>query len=468
MKILPNHKIFKLISDIAEEQNKEVYVIGGYVRDLLLKRYSKDIDFVVVGKGVEFAKIVAQKLGPNLKFTYFKNFGTAQIIYEDYILEFVGARKESYLRHSRKPIVEDGTLEDDQKRRDFTINALAISLNKKNYGQILDPFNGIEDLKNKLIRTPLDPNKTFSDDPLRILRAIRFACQLNFKIEKNTFEAIKQNKSRIEIVSQERITDELNKIIMSQKPSEGFKLLFESGILEIIFPELYNLSGVEYINNVGHKDNLWHTLKVLDNIAQKTDNLWLRWAALLHDIGKPITKKFINNTWTFHNHQIVGANMIPEIFKKFKMPLNEKMKYVKKIVENHHRPISLADEGITDSAVRRLIYDMQDDLNDLLLLAESDITTQFEQKQKKYLENFAHLRERIKQVIENDFIRNWQPPIDGNEIMKIFDIPPSKIVGELKNSIKEAILDGKIPNNYEAAYQFLIEEAKKFGLSPKK
>lgn len=467
MKINLKGKIFDIISGIADQNNTRVYVIGGFVRDLLLKRTSKDIDFVVLGSGIDFAKIVAQKLSNNVSVTYFKNFGTAQIVYKSFIYEFVGARKESYRRNSRKPIVENGTLEDDQNRRDFTINALAISLNKEDYGTLLDPFNGVQDIENCIIRTPLNPDITFSDDPLRMMRAIRFATQLNFKIHDVTFKAIIENKNRIEIVSKERIIDELNKIVISKKPSTGFTLLFNTGLLELIFPEMYNLHGVDSIDNVNHKDNFWHTLKVLDNISEKTDNIWLRWAAILHDIGKPATKKFVDNAWTFHNHQIIGANMVPKIFYNLRLPLNDKMKYVKKLVENHHRPISLATETITDSAVRRLIFDMGEDINDLMILAESDITTQFEQKQKRFLENFKILRQKIDNVNQNDFIRNWQPPINGIDIMKIFNLPPSKVVGELKNAVKDAILDGVIPNNYDDAYKFLIEQAEKYELKPK-
>lgn len=464
MKIDLKGQIFEIVAQNAQKNNIKTYVIGGYVRDFLLKRQSKDIDFVVLGAGIDFAKQVAQELGNKASFTYFKNFGTAQIVFEGDNYEFVGARKESYTRDSRKPIVENGTLEDDQNRRDFTINAMAISLNKEDYCSLIDPFGGLQDIENGIIRTPLDPDITFSDDPLRILRAIRFATQLNFQIENNTFEAITTNKERIKIISKERIADELNKMIEAPKPSKGFYLLFKSGVLEIIFPELYNLSGVDYINGVGHKDNFVHTLKVLDNVAEKSNNLWLRWAALLHDIGKPITKKFIDNSWTFYNHQYVSSNLVNKIFDRLRLPQNEKMKYVKKIVENHHRPINLAKEEITDSAVRRLIYEMGNEIDDLMLLCECDVTTQIEQKQKLFYQNFIKLRDRIQEVIENDFIRNWEPPINGNEIMKIFNIPPSQTVGNLKNAVKDAILDGIIENNYEAAYNFLIQQAQKIGL----
>ncbi len=465
MNIKLDEEIFKKVEETAEQESLEVYVIGGFVRDLLLKRNSKDVDFVVVGSGIEFAKKLAGNLSPKIKVSYFKNFGTAMFKFNDVEYEFVGARKESYQRNSRKPIVENGTLEDDQNRRDFTINAMAISINKTNYGDLIDPFNGLADLENKIIRTPLDPNITFSDDPLRMMRAIRFASQLNFRIYDKSFKAIAENKDRIKIISNERISDELNKIILSSKPSVGFKLLDDSGLLEIIFPELFKMKGVEKVNGVGHKDNFLHTLKVLDNISEKTDKLWLRWAAILHDIGKPKTKKFNGKTWTFYSHQYVSAKMIPSIFRRMRLPMNEKMKYVRKLVELHHRPISLADEKITDSAVRRLIFDAGDEVDDLMILTESDITTQFEYKQKRFLNNFKELREKIKHVQENDFIRNWQPPIKGSEIMKILNIPPSHLVGELKNELKDAILDGVIENSYEAAYRYLLEIAKKYDIA---
>lgn len=465
MKINLKEKIFETVSELSEKEHKEVYVIGGYVRDLILERKSKDVDFVIVGSGIEFAQKLAHTLSPKLTVNTYKNFGTAMFKYKEVEYEFVGARKESYQRNSRKPIVENGTLEDDQNRRDFTINTLAISMSKNNFGEIIDPFNGINDLKNKIIRTPLAPNITFSDDPLRMMRAIRFASQLGFTIENQSFKAIKDNLSRIEIISKERISDELNKILLSPKPSIGLKLLFESGLLEIIFPELFNMSGIEKINDVAHKDNFLHTLKVVDNIAKKTDNLWLRWAALLHDIGKPKTKKFDQNKWTFHGHQIVGAKMIPNIFRRLKLPMNEKMKYVQKLVELHHRPISLANEPITASPVRRIIYEAGDEINDLMILSESDITTQFEYKQKRFLNNFKKLRKKIKEVAENDFIRNWQPPIDGIQIMQILNLQPSAIVGELKTAIKDAILDGKIENSYEAAHKYLLELANKFNIA---
>ncbi len=466
MKLNLKNKIFKIISDLAFTEKIDIYAIGGFVRDWFLKRKSKDIDFVIIGSGISFAKKFAKKIDPNIEVVVFKNFGTAMFKYNEFEFEFVGARKESYSRNSRKPIIENGTLQDDQNRRDFTINTLAVSLNKNTFGNLIDPFNGLKDLKNKIIRTPLNPDITFSDDPLRMLRAVRFATELNFFIVDNALNAIKNNKHRIKIISKERITDELNKIIKTDKPSVGFKILFKTGLLEIIFPELYDLSGVEVKNNIWHKDNFIHTLKVLDKIAKKTDNLWLRWAALLHDIGKNKTKKFTNEEgWTFHAHQVVGAKMVPKIFRKMKLPLNEKMKYVKKLVRLHHRPISLVVSEISDSAVRRLIYDTGDDLEDLLLLCESDITTQFLEKEERFLKDLQILRKRIEYVEKNDFIRNWQPPINGTDIMKILDIPPSKLVGELKGAVKDAILDGKIDNSYDAAYEYLMYLAKKYNIS---
>jgi len=460
-----NNNIFKLISEIADDLNKDIYVIGGFVRDNILKRKSKDIDLVIIGNGIEFAEKLRNSLKGNCKLSVFKNFGTALINYKDLEIEIVGARKESYRRESRKPIVENGTLEDDQNRRDFTINAMAISLNKKTFGNFIDPFNGNKDLKNKTIRTPLNPEITFSDDPLRMMRAIRFASQLNFNIEKDTFEAIKKTKERIKIVSQERIVDELNKILLSPKPSIGFKLLDESGILEIIFPEISKLKGIETVYGKSHKDNFLHTIKVVDNIAKVTDDLWLRWAALLHDISKPETKRFTDQGWTFHGHDSIGARRIPGIFKKMKLPLNNKMKFVQKLVNLHLRPIVLSKEIITDSAIRRLIFEAGDDIDNLMMLCEADITSKNEKKTKQYLTNFKLVRKKIKEVEEKDAIRNFQPPISGELIIKTFNLKPSKVIGDIKNSIKEAILEGKIRNNYDEAYQFMLEEGKKIGLT---
>ena len=464
MKEALNNNIFKIISKVADNLNKQVYVIGGFVRDNVLKRNSKDIDIVVIGNGIEFATKLKNTLKGNTQLSVFKNFGTALINFNNLEIEIVGARKESYRSESRKPIVENGTLEDDQNRRDFTINAMAISLNKKTYGDFIDPFGGSDDIKNKTIRTPLNPEITFSDDPLRMMRAIRFASQLNFKIEEKTFEAIKKTKERIKIVSQERIVDELNKILLSKKPSIGFKLLDRTELLEIIFPEIDKLKGVETVYGKSHKDNFLHTIKVVDNIAKVTDDLWLRWAALLHDIAKPETKRYAEQGWTFHGHDSVGARKIPGIFRKMKLPLNNKMKFVQKLVNLHLRPIILSKESITDSAIRRLIFEAGDDIDSLMMLCEADITSKNEKKTKLYLSNFKLVRKKIKEVEEKDAVRNFQPPISGELIIKTFNLKPSKIIGDIKNSIKEAILDGKIKNNYTEAYKFMLEEGEKMGL----
>ncbi|WP_282125173.1 CCA tRNA nucleotidyltransferase [Marinifilum flexuosum] len=460
------HPIFSIISEIVTEENLESYVIGGFVRDIFLKRGSKDIDVVVIGSGIDLAQKVAAKAG-NPKVSIFKNFGTAMLKYKDLEIEFVGARKESYNRNSRKPIVENGSLEDDQKRRDFTINSLALSLHKDNFGELLDPFGGIDDLNSQIIKTPMDPMITFSDDPLRMMRAIRFATQLNFEISDVTFNAIKENKERIHIISKERVIDELNKIVMSAKPSIGFKLLEECGLLKIIFPEFQRLKGRETRNGISHKDNFYHTLEVLDQLVPHSDNLWLRWSALLHDIAKPNTKKFVKGIgWTFHAHNFVGEKMVPRIFKNMKLPLNEKMKFVQKMVLLHMRPIVLAQEVVTDSAVRRLLFDAGNDIDDLMKLCEADITSKNEEKVKRFLDNFQLVRKKLKEVEEKDAIRNFQPPIDGQEIIDTFNLSPCKTIGDIKVAIKDAILDGIIPNERDAAYAYMIKKGKELGLEP--
>ncbi|WP_299579393.1 CCA tRNA nucleotidyltransferase [uncultured Sunxiuqinia sp.] len=463
------HPIFSIISEEADQLGQACFVIGGFVRDLLLKRNSPDIDVVTLGSGIELAKKVARRIGPKTPVSVFKNFGTAMLKYQELEVEFVGARKESYQHDSRKPIVEDGSLEDDQKRRDFTINALAICLNKDQFGELIDPFGGIEDLKKKIIRTPLDPSITFSDDPLRMMRAIRFSTQLNFIIEEKTLEAIAQNKDRIKIVSNERIIEELNKIILADKPSKGFKLLEKTGLLKLIFPELNQLKGREEVNGIGHKDNFYHTLEVLDRIVPNTDNLWLRWSALLHDIAKPRTKKFIpGQGWTFHAHNFIGAKMIPGIFRRMKLPMNEKMKYIQKMVSLHMRPIVLSEEEVTDSAIRRLLFEAGDEIDDLMTLCEADITSKNETKVKRYLKNFQLVREKLKDLEERDHIRNFQPPVSGEEIMEVFNLSPSREVGDIKSAIKEAILEGEIHNNHDEAFEYMIKVAEKMGLKPVK
>lgn len=460
--------IFNIISEVADEMNLECYVIGGTVRDFFLYRPSTDIDIVAVGKGVELAKAVAARLGKRTKIAIFKNFGTAQIKYKDYEVEFVGARKESYTHDSRNPIVEDGTLDDDQKRRDFTINAMAFCLNRERFGELLDPFDGMQDLEDLIIRTPLDPDVTFSDDPLRMMRGVRFATQLGFDLYPDTFDAIARNKERIKIISKERIIDELNKIIMSAKPSLGFELLEKTGLLDLIFPELVALKGAETREGVGHKDNFYHTLTVLDNIAKSTNNLWLRWAAILHDIGKPATKRWDNKIgWTFHGHNFVGGKMVPKIFKNMKLPLNEKMKYTQKLVEMHMRPMQLVEDVVTDSAVRRLLFDAGDDVDDLMTLCEADITSKNPDRVRRHLKNFKIVRRKLVEIEEKDKVRNFQPPIDGNEIMEMFALGQGREVGVLKSMIKEAILEGEIPNERDRAYEYLIEKATEMGLSIK-
>ena len=454
--------LVKKIAAAAQGCNTPSYLVGGFVRDKIMKRPTKDIDIVCIGDAIS----VAQKLaGERGAVNVFKNFGTAQVVIDGYDVEFVGARKESYVHHSRKPVVEPGTLEDDQNRRDFTINAMAISLNQNDFGKLLDPFNGLQHIKESKLITPLEPGITFSDDPLRMMRGVRFASQLKFDLEPETFTAIKQNANRIKIVSGERIAEELNKILLCEKPSVGFQLLFDSGLLQIIFPQMVALAGAEYIDGIGHKDNFAHTLQVVDNISKKTDDLWLRWAAVLHDIAKPATKRFEEgHGWTFHGHEVVGGRMVPKIFAQLKLPQNEKMKFVRKMVEMHLRPIGLTKDNITDSAIRRLLFDAGDDFESLMMLCEADITSKNAQKKRRFLENFEMVRQRCAEVEEKDHIRNWQPPITGEIIMQKFNLKPGREVGIIKNAIREAILDGVIPNNYEAAFELMKEKAREMGL----
>ena len=471
MKILEavSNPIFNNVAEVADQINQETYVVGGFVRDYLLNRgQKKDIDFVTVGNGILLAKELSNKLGNTSQVSVFKRFGTAMFKYEQTELEFVGARKESYSEDSRKPHVEDGTIEDDQKRRDFTINTLAISMNKENFGELIDPFNGVEDLNNKIIKTPLEPNVTYSDDPLRMMRAIRFAAQLHFEIEKDSFQAIIDNADRINIVSFERVMDEFQKIMMTDKPSVGLLLLEQSGLLQHILPELVALKGIEEVEGQKHKDNFYHTLEVVDNISENTDNVWLRWAALLHDIGKAVTKRFDKKVgWTFHSHEFVGSKMTVKLFRRLKLPLGNQMKYVQKLVMMSSRPIAVVTDDATDSALRRLLFDAGEDFDDLITLCKADITTKNEKKQRRFKQNFEVVEQKIKDVEERDHVRNFQPPISGEQIMEIFDIQPGKEIGILKNAIKEAILEGEVENNYNSALEFVINRGKDLNLEPK-
>ena len=460
-----NHPVFEKIRKVAEAEGREAFVIGGFVRDVILGRPSKDVDIVTLGSGIAFAQNVARSINPKIKVSTFKNFGTAMFRYKSLEVEFVGARKESYNRNSRNPIVEEGTLSDDQNRRDFTINALAIRLSGNDFGKLVDPFGGICDLQNRIIKTPLAPDITFSDDPLRMMRAVRFATQLGFTIESETFEAIKRNATRLEIISKERIADELQKIMVTKQPSLGWNLLDESGLLTQILPELALLKGTEVINGYGHKDNFIHTLQVLDNVCSKSENIWLRWTALLHDIAKTNTKKFIPGIgWTFHGHEFVGSKMVSKLFARLKLPLNEHMKYVEKLVLLHLRPIVLAEDVVTSSAIRRLLFDAGDDIDDLMMLCEADVTSKNDEKVRRYLHNLQQVKEKLIEVEEHDKLRNFQPPVSGEEIMKIFGISPCKCVGEIKNAIKDAILDGIIRNDYDEARTFMLKKGEELGL----
>lgn len=458
------HPAFAVLRDVAEESQTACYVVGGYVRDRIMDRdFKNDIDVVVVGSGIDFANRVGNRLAT--KVSVYRNFGTAMLNHGPLQMEFVGARKESYRLDSRKPIVENGTLQDDQNRRDFTINAMALSLNKPDFGCLLDPFNGVADIRNRVIRTPLDPNETFSDDPLRMMRAIRFATQLNFSIDMTAIEALKANRERIRIISKERIIDELNKIILADRPSVGFNYLFDTGLLQLVFPAMADLHGVDIIDGKGHKDNFYHTLEVLDNVAAQSDDLWLRWAAIMHDIAKPATKRFDKqHGWTFHGHEDRGARMVPKLFADLKLPLNDRMKFVQKLVMLHLRPIVLAQDIVTDSAVRRLLFEAGDDIDSLMLLCHADVTTKNEYKKKKYRQNFELVKQKIKDVEERDQIRNWQPPVTGEDIMAAFGLKPGREVGVIKNAIREAILEGDIPNTREEAYAFMLQKGKELGL----
>ncbi len=464
---LLDKKIFRLISETADAEGMECYVVGGYVRDLFLERPSQDIDVVTVGGGIKLARALANRLGTGAHLSVFSNFGTAQVKWHGHEVEFVGARRESYSHDSRKPVVEDGTLEDDQNRRDFTINAMAVCLNKARFGELVDPFDGLWDMEDRLIRTPLDPDTTFSDDPLRMMRCIRFATQLNFQIDEETFDALARNKERISIISRERIADELNKIMMTSTPSKGFVEMERCGLLPLVLPELAALEGVTKMNGRAHKDNFYHTLEVLDNVCRRSDNVWLRWAALLHDIGKPRTKRFDPVAgWTFHNHDFVGMKMVPGIFRKMKLPMDERMKYVQKLVGLHMRPIVIADEEVTDSAVRRLLFEAGNDIEDLMTLCEADITSKNAMRKQRFLDNFKLVREKLVDLEERDRIRNFQPPVTGEEIMEVFGLQPCREVGVLKTAIKDAILDGVVPNEHDAAYAFMLRKAEEIGLKP--